>query len=112
VPPQELEEEIKRAGQVATFVQADVTSTGDFERIAQTAEQLYGGVDVLVSNAGLVGKLLTLSDKQSLDDFDRVFDINVKGTVRGLQTFVPLLKKRGQGVVINISSAASAVTVC
>jgi NAD(P)-dependent dehydrogenase (short-subunit alcohol dehydrogenase family) len=101
---QELEAEIKRAGQTATFVQADVTSAGDFELIAQIAERL-------VNNAGTEGKLAPLSDKQSLDEFDKTFDINVKGVIRGLQAFAPLLKKRGQGIVIIIASVVSGLAV-
>ncbi|EXJ86864.1 hypothetical protein A1O3_03818 [Capronia epimyces CBS 606.96] len=90
------------ATNVAT-VAANVTSAADWEKLVETAESKFGGLDVLVNNAGTSYK-----NKPTLDvteaEFDRVIAVNLKSIYHSVGTVVPALKKRGGGSIINIAS--------
>lgn len=80
----------------ARFVRLDVT---DDASVAAAFEQLEGGLDVLVNNAGIA--LLALNGPEAL----AVFDTNAVGIVRVTEAALPLLRKSANPVVVNISSA-------
>ncbi|MDX2968627.1 SDR family NAD(P)-dependent oxidoreductase [Kribbella solani] len=80
---------------------ADVT---DEQALRRLAEQV-GPVDVLINSAGVVGPNTPLLDTTS-DDWHRVIDVNVIGTVNTLRTFVPGMCERGWGRVVNLASMA------
>jgi 3-oxoacyl-[acyl-carrier protein] reductase len=102
------------AGQAAaeelgvTFVQADVASKADCERVAQAAARQLGGVDVLCANAGIFpeARLADLTE----EDIDRVLGVNLKGTILTVQAFLPLLRASGHGRVILTSSITGPIT--
>lgn len=87
--------------QVAT-VSADVARAGDCARIAETAQERFGGIDVVCANAGVFpdSKLTEMSE----DDIDHVLGCNVKGTILTVQACVPALEASGRGRVIVTSS--------
>jgi 3-oxoacyl-[acyl-carrier protein] reductase len=91
-----------------SFVQADVASREDCRRMAAIATELFGGIDVLCANAGIfpVGRLADLTE----EDLDRVFGINLKGTVFSVQACLPALERSGRGRVIITSSITGPVT--
>ncbi len=68
-----------------------------------------GRVDILVNNAGIahVGNL----EKCSIDDFDRVFNVNVKGAYNALYAVVPVMKANGGGAILNLASIAAVVGI-
>ena len=70
--------EIEAAGGSATSAQADVSRSADVRRLFDTVQEVYGGVDVLVNNAGVMA-LANVADLTD-EDFDRLFAINVKGS--------------------------------
>ena len=85
-------------------VQADLTARGEPERlVAETAERL-GGLDVLVNNLGGtdVRTLAELTD----DDWQASFELNLMSAVRATRAALPLLKMRGGGAIVNVSSTA------
>ena len=88
---------------VAQRLALDVTSPASVDEARSNA----GRVDVLVNNAGfgLEGAIETVP----LDDVRRVFETNVIGASRMIQTFVPAMRERGEGVVVNVSSVAGVV---
>ncbi|MCW2701320.1 MAG: short-chain dehydrogenase/reductase [Blastococcus sp.] len=82
-------------------VSADVTDEEALQRIARE----IGPMDVLVNSAGIVGPGKPLLET-SADDWRRVFDVNVFGTVNTMRAFVPAMRERGWGRVVNVASMA------
>jgi short-subunit dehydrogenase len=100
----ELTEEIKANGGQAIAVRADVGDQEEVRRLAQAAEEQFGGFDTWVNNAGVsvYGKL----SEVSREDMRRVFETNFWGLVYGSLEAARQLKERG-GAIINIGSTLS-----
>jgi NAD(P)-dependent dehydrogenase (short-subunit alcohol dehydrogenase family) len=93
----------KRLGSRAAFVPADVTNGEQMAKVFETAESRFGGLDVLVNNAGIgtaEGQLADVAEAV----FDRVIAVNLKGVWSGMRRAIPLLQKRGSGSIVNLSS--------
>jgi 3alpha(or 20beta)-hydroxysteroid dehydrogenase len=86
----------------ATYVHHDVRSPAEWDRIVRTATDLHGRLDILVNNAGILtyGRIHDMS----LEDFDRVIDVNLKGTWLGVRSAIDPMKAAGRGSIVNISS--------
>lgn len=96
-----LEEEL---GDSSLYVHLDVTQPSQWADAVSTTEKLFGPVDLLVNNAGIVA--FGPIDKMAPEEFRRVIDINLFGTFLGMQEVIPSMRKAGKGVIINISSTA------
>jgi 3-oxoacyl-[acyl-carrier protein] reductase len=99
------EEVAKALGISAIALKTDVTRRADVEAMVAAAEQAFGGLDILVNNAGYTHvnqSLLTVSE----EDFDRIYAVNVKAIYLSALAAIPLLEKRGRGVIINTASTA------
>jgi 3-oxoacyl-[acyl-carrier protein] reductase len=83
-------------------VRADVSKPGDAARVMDVAAQQFGGLDVLVNNAG-VGVFAPVAD-MSIDQWQQVIDTNLTGVFYCSQAAIPHLRTRGAGWIINISS--------
>jgi NAD(P)-dependent dehydrogenase (short-subunit alcohol dehydrogenase family) len=92
------------SNRVSYFV-ADVTSAADNEAMVACAEERYGGVDVLLANAGIEGDVKPLVEYDD-DRFDQVMAVNVKGVYLGLKHTIPAMQKRGGGSIVITSSVA------
>ena len=84
---------------------ADVSSAADNQRLFATATERYGGVDVLLANAGIEGAVAPIVDMDEAD-FDRVIGVNVKGVWLGLKYGIPHMAARGGGSIVITSSVA------
>jgi len=80
----------------------DVRDREAVYRYARDVEQQHGGADVIINNAGLTVRA-TL-EEVSYEDFELVIDVNMWGVVYGAKAFLPLLRKRPEGHIVNISS--------
>jgi len=96
-------EEIRKAGGAAQFVKADVTRGADWAALVAAAQTKFGGLDIVVNNAGW-----THRNKPYLEvteaEFDQVYAVNVKGIYLSAMHAVPVFRKRGGGVFVNIAS--------
>jgi 3-oxoacyl-[acyl-carrier protein] reductase len=94
-----------RSGDRVLPVRADVRNYADVEKLFVAAESKFGGLDVLVNNAG-VGVFRPVAET-TVDEWHRVLDTNLSGVFYCCHAALPLLKTRGGGWIINISSLAS-----
>jgi NAD(P)-dependent dehydrogenase (short-subunit alcohol dehydrogenase family) len=89
------------------YLPLDVRSDPDWERARAWVAAEWGGLDVLVNNAGVAGG--GRIELTSMDDWAWITEINLFGVVRGTRTFVPMLKQQGSGRVVNVASLAGLV---
>ncbi|MDE2150062.1 MAG: SDR family NAD(P)-dependent oxidoreductase [Gammaproteobacteria bacterium] len=94
--------ELPTAGGFAAVL--DVTQEADFQRVTEDLRRRYGGVDVLINNAG-VATAGTVIDAP-VEQWRWVLDINLLGCVRGCRAVAPLMVEAGRGHIVNISSFA------
>ena len=99
-------ESINTSGGRAVYVHVDVTSRGDAKRMIQSAKDLGGGLDILVNNAGYSHRNKQFSEVTD-EEFDKVYDVNVKAVFIAIQEALPVLRERGGGCIINTSSTAA-----
>lgn len=86
----ELDKTKELIGRNVTVVQGDVTSFADLDRLYETIAKEKSGLDIIVANAGLVD--LATIDTASPDHFDKVFNLNARGTFFTVQKLLPLMK--------------------
>jgi 3-oxoacyl-[acyl-carrier protein] reductase len=94
--------EIERAGRKAIAIQADATDAGAIEAAVEKTVQTFGRLDVLVNNAGTA--IPKRFEEATLEELDRVIDINVRGTLIATQAALKHMKSGGR--IIMIGSAA------
>ena len=99
---------IRHKGGEATFVQADVSQATEVERTIAKAVETYGSLDCAFNNAGVEGKLAPITEL-SLEDFNKVIDINLKGTWLCLKYEIEQMLKQGFGAIVNTSSGMGEV---
>lgn len=85
-------------------VKADVRRPDDAQRLVDEAVARFGGLDVLVNNAG-IGKFAHVAD-MSLDDWHAIIDTNLNGVFYCTRAALPVMRARGGGFIVNISSLA------
>jgi 3-oxoacyl-[acyl-carrier protein] reductase len=85
-------------------VTADVRQPADAQKLVDEAVRRFGGVDVLVNNAG-IGRFANVSD-MTLEDWRDVFDTNVSGVFYCTRAAIPVMRRRDAGFIVNISSLA------
>ena len=97
---------INTSGGKAVYAHADVTSRHDTRNMIDAAEKLGGRLDILINNAGYSHsnkEFSTVTDQE----FDRVYDVNVKAVFIAIQEALPLFRRNGGGCIINTSSTAA-----
>ncbi|MCY6379819.1 SDR family oxidoreductase [Hoeflea prorocentri] len=111
----DLSEEVREGGEptvamidrfkpgAAKFMTCDVSKTDDLEAVVQAAED-WGGLDIMVNNAGILIKQPILEATE--DIFDKMVDVNIKGVYFGSQAAARAMAKRKSGVIINMCSVA------
>jgi short-subunit dehydrogenase len=112
IDPDRLEEtalDVKSLGGEASTITCDVRSDDDVKALAARAAEWLGEVDLLINNAGV----LVTGDVADLEvaDYQRAFDVNVWGVIHGCRHFIPAMKARRQGSILNVASLAGIITL-
>ncbi|WP_272539361.1 3-oxoacyl-ACP reductase FabG [Providencia sp. PROV197] len=101
---EESAKQLQAQGFEAVFIPCDISKREQVNALFSQAKEHFGAIDVIVNNAGINrdGMLHKLSD----DDWDKVIDINLKGTFNCMQEAAKLMREQGSGRIVNISSAS------
>ena len=107
-PAQELAQRLNSGGGKAHAVELDVRSYPSFERAVAEAVQQSGRIDYLFNNAGIVigGEV----DSYTLDDWNDVIDVNLRGVVHGIHAVYPIMIGQHSGHIVNTASMAGLIT--
>ena len=90
---------------VASYVVADVTKSEQVQDYVNEAVQRWGGIDILLANAGIEGVVSPIAD-YPVDMFEKVMAVNVLGVWLGLKYIIPVIRERGGGSIVITSSTA------
>lgn len=92
-------------GEQAFAVAVDVSSNDSVAAMAKTVLERFGGLDILVNNAGIT-HLPAAMEEISEEEFDRVLGVNAKSVFLTARHFVPVMKQKGAGAILNVASTA------
>ena len=92
-------------GKETVAVQVDVADGASVENLQTAAKKAFGKIDIIINNAG-VTHLPSPLDEVSEEDFDRVFNVNCKSVYLMAKSFVPDMKIRKDGIILNVASTA------
>jgi 3-oxoacyl-[acyl-carrier protein] reductase len=98
----EYAEQISAMGRKSLAVQCDISAFTDAERVVKEAVDTFGGLDILINNAGMNWD--GVSWKMSEEQWDRVLEVNLKGYFNFTRHTAPLFKDQKYGKIINITS--------
>jgi Dehydrogenases with different specificities (related to short-chain alcohol dehydrogenases) len=101
VKAEEVVEEITKSGEQAVAIKADVSNIKDVERLFSETITKFGKIDILVNNAGVI--LYKLLSDVTEEEFDKLFNINVKGTYFACQQAMKHMENNGR--IINFSTS-------
>jgi NAD(P)-dependent dehydrogenase (short-subunit alcohol dehydrogenase family) len=96
----------REIGDAALALPCDVAQFDDVQAAVDAASERFGGVDVLINNAGVIEPISHLADADPAG-WDQVIDINLKGVFHGIRAVLPGMKAAGGGSVLTISSGAA-----
>ena len=99
---EELKKELEANGGKALIVKADVTNPEQIENLVKKAIETFEKIDVLVNNAGITKDNLLM--RMSEEEFDKVIEVNLKGTYLMTKAVTKYMMKKRQGSIINLSS--------
>lgn len=95
-------EEIRAAGGEAIAIAADVSSEPDIERVVRETKAAFGGIDVVFNNAGIIRR--TTAVETTVEEWDRVFGVNVRSIFLMCKHVVPVMAAAGGGSIVNTGS--------
>lgn len=99
--------EIRQEGGDAAYAHLDVSDEAAWREAVAVAESAYGRLDILVNNAGIA--IYSRGEDDSVDDFDRLINVNARGTYVGMRAAIPAMRRAGGGAIVNISSISGLV---
>lgn len=105
-------QEIKASGGEVLAMKVDVTSEKETADMVKRTVDQFGRVDILVNNAAAVGGLeikdfMKPFEMLSASDWDRILEVNIKGTFLASKAVIPYMKKQGKGNIVNITSTTA-----
>lgn len=99
---------IEQDGGDASYITADVRNPDEVKTMMDAIVERYGQLDIAINNAGIGGELAAIQN-QTLESFEQVMDINVKGVWLCMQHEIPLMQANNGGVIVNIASVAGLI---
>lgn len=106
---QQLASELCTRGAAAHAVELDVRSYPDFQRVVAQVVNTSGRIDYLFNNAGIgIGGEI---DSFTIDDWNAIIDVNLRGVVNGIQAVYPIMIGQGRGHIVNTASLAGLITM-
>lgn len=105
---QAVAEEVRALGRRALSVPSDIASADDCQRLAEAAQKEFGRVDILVNNAFKGGLEPTMAEGD-VNEWRKIFDVNVFGSLQLTQAVIPHMRQRGGGSIIFINSMSMRV---
>ncbi len=99
-----LAADIERRAGTALVAPTDVTDERSVQRLARTALDAFGRIDILINNAGIMP--LSPISKLRVEEWDRMIDVNIKGVLYCIAATLPTMLEQGSGHIINVSSVA------
>jgi NAD(P)-dependent dehydrogenase (short-subunit alcohol dehydrogenase family) len=96
---------LRASGAEAEFLRCDVTVEADLVAARDALEARWGGVDVVVNNAGVA--MAGAIDEVTLEDWRWIVEVNLLGVVAGCRVFTPLFRRQGRGHFVNVASMAA-----
>lgn len=103
-----LVSEIEAAGGVALAIEADITDKAVCEQLVTRVNGTWGKIDILINNAGVM--LLGPVQDAPLEEWERMVHLNVLGLLYMTHAALPIMKKQGNGDIVNVSSVAGRTT--
>jgi NAD(P)-dependent dehydrogenase (short-subunit alcohol dehydrogenase family) len=100
---------IKKAGGEAIFVRVDVSREADVKTLVDQTVATFGRLDIAFNNAGTEGQMGLTTDVQTEENFDSIFNINVKGVLFSMKHEALAMLRNGGGAIINNSSIAGQI---
>ncbi len=97
---------INKAGGEAIYVATDIAKSSEVKALINACVTNYGGLDYAVNNAGIEGTPFTLAAEYDEETWDKVIDVNLKGVWLCMKYEIPVMLKREQGAIVNMSSVA------
>lgn len=101
---QTIIEDIKASGADAEYLVTDVTQRDQVQALVQKAVDVFGRLDVIINNAGIM-PIAPMSELK-VDEWDSMIDINIKGVLYGVAAALPVFQQQDSGHFINVSSVA------
>ncbi|WP_149139316.1 SDR family oxidoreductase [Cupriavidus campinensis] len=97
--------DIEAAGGRALARTLDVTSLDSMRAFVEAACQAFGGIDVLINNAGVMP--LSFVEDLCIEEWNRMIDVNLRGVLHGIAAVLPLMREQRSGHIINVASVSA-----
>lgn len=103
---QKVAADLQAAGYTCWFTPLDVSDEKQWQEVMRAVITRHGRLDILVNNAGISG---ALPDRLSTEHFDRLMNVNARGTFLGVKTAIPEMQRIGGGSIVNVSSISGLI---
>ena len=105
----EVMQEVHKHAPAAIAEVCDISDLAQIKRTVEKVNEQYGKIDILVNNAGMM--IVKFFEETSREEFDRQMAVNFYGGVNFIRAILPIMQKKGRGVIINVASVGGRLVV-